>query len=124
MAGVIQPLKTVYKGESKLLVFTVYDSANARVDLTGASIEFQVNYPLGPPYAALIAKSTSAGGVSLGNQSDPTTRGDFSVSLTPDDTKNLTAKRYKYDVWVTIAGVRRAVVPPSDFNLLEVVNGA
>jgi hypothetical protein len=123
MAGIVQPIEVIYKGESKTLRFTVTDRSGNRVSLsTATAIEWQMNYPVGPPYSAAVAKSLGSG-IALDNQSDPATMGDLLVTISPNDTKDLVAKRYKHDLWVTIGGHRKCAVRPSDVTLAEPVNG-
>jgi hypothetical protein len=122
MAGRVQPIEVV-KGESKTLRFTAMDADEARVNLTGATVEFEVHYPPGAAQPPAIAKSIGSG-ILLGDQDTAATKGDFDVSLSPADTKDLKAKLYKYDVWIVLLGYRRCLVRPSDFRLIETVNPA
>lgn len=138
MAGKIQPLRVV-KGETRALKFTAVDGQKgvyvvmdgetvegARQDLTGQTLEFQVNYPAGAADPPVIAKtSAGSGGIVLGNQADASTRGDFTVTLDPADTSSETAKRYTYDVVaISGSGARKFLVEPSEFLLVEPVNRA
>jgi hypothetical protein len=136
MAGVIQPLEVV-KGEGKVLRYDVIDNTKgvytlvngvlregSRVDITTASaVEWQAHYPPGSPDPTAVAKALGTG-IALLDQTAADTKGAFEVTLTSADTKDLVAKLYKYDVVVVLSGVRRYVVRPSDFRLIEPVNAA
>jgi hypothetical protein len=137
MAGRVQPIEVLYKGESKSLRFTVLDDdssvstliegkiyTGARQDLTGATvIEWQLGYPTGAPYTPVVSKSLGAG-IALEDQTDPDTKGDLTVTLTPADTESIVAKNYKHDLWITKDGKRRCVIRPSDCPVREPVNDA
>lgn len=113
----------VYKGQSRSLRFTVTTDTGVRESLTGATIEFQVKAKDGDADPPLIAKAISSG-VLLLDQSNAKTKGQFDVELAPGDTSALAAAIYRYDAVVVLGGKRHYVVPPSDFDLREVVNQA
>jgi hypothetical protein len=141
MAGRVQPIEEIIKGESKTLLFTVLDDdytqstiivvkgepkifKGARQDLSGATaIEWQLGYPTGAPYTPVVSKSLGAG-IELEDQNDPDTKGDLTVTIEPGDTEAIVAKTYKHDLFITIAGQRKCVIRPSDCPVREPVNDA
>lgn len=97
-------------------------SDRSRVDLTGATIEFQVKASERSADPPLIAKDNSVG-VTILDQTDPVTKGQADIELDPEDTSGLEPGPYRYDVVVVLpSGERHVVVPPSDFVLKPVVN--
>jgi hypothetical protein len=120
---VAQPL-TVMKGESFSRVVTVvdYDNDGELQDLTGATIELQVKALAGAADPAIISLSVGSGITILTQSGD--TLGQFRFDLSSAATAAKTPGKYRYDVAVVIGGVRHYAVPPSDFRLVAVVNGA
>jgi hypothetical protein len=111
----------VYKGEDKNYTLTIVDENGDRVDITGFAIEFEVKPKAGDPDPASIAKSVGSGIVLKPQTGD--TLGQATISLDPADTSGLAALVYKYDVVaVDGGGERHVVIPPSTFDLREVVN--
>lgn len=137
MAGPAQPIDPFYKGETRTFRYTVIDNdptkatllngklyTGGRVDISGASaIEWQAKYPTGSPYTPTVSLSLGSG-IAIADQVAPETKGDFLVTIPSAATVGITAKRYKYDTWVVLAGEKKYVVRASDFNVLEPVNDA
>lgn len=120
MAGKALHFKTVFRGESKVYTFTALDDQDLPTDISSASaIEFSINYPAGPPYAAVISKTLGAGAALLA-QAGPT-KGQFTVTLVPSDTASIDPLDYRVDVWVVLSGARKCVVSPSVWSLRDPV---
>ena len=76
-----------FKGEDKIIRYTVVDSAGAAVDVAGYTAEWVLRLgPDGP--TAIITKTTGGSGITL---PAPTTDGIIEVAIDDIDTDNLTA---------------------------------
>lgn len=125
MAVPVTQSQSVLRGETRGWLVTVTDENDARIDLNGVDeIEFQVKKRMGRGDPPLVFKSIAMGGITVLDQSAPATKGQFELLLTVNDTKNLPAARYRYDVVIVAGSQRQYVVPPSDFELGDVVNCA
>lgn len=113
-----QPLYLL-AGESRVLRVTVEDETGARINLTGATIEFQVKAALGGADPALISKFVSSG-ITILPQSGETV-GQADIELLSEDTAALSGTYY-YDVVVVIGGARSYIIVPSKFFVSKVVN--
>lgn len=84
----------IYKGESFSIVIALTDSANAPIDLTGASI-------------TAICKDKSTNNTIFtftNNITSPSTDGEFTLSLSAFTSETLTASsNYIYDVKITFS---------------------
>ena len=124
--SIIQQPRSMFKGEDRTYTLTVVDVNGDRVDITGFVIEFEVKPAAGDPDAPTIAKSIGSGITIAPNQDLPEdggNRGEATIEIDPSDTNGLTAQIYKYDVIVEDGSSERfVVIPPSDFDLREVVN--
>lgn len=137
MAGPAQPIDPFFKGETRTFRYVVLDGDKSkgtpidgkiydgeRVDITSATaIEWQAKYPTGAPYVPVVSLSLGSG-ISISDQTDPDTKGEFVVTIPSAATVGIMAKRYKYDVWAVLGGEKKYVVRASDFNVLEPVNDA
>lgn len=83
----------MWSGDDKVITVTVYDSDDVVVDITGATIAWQLSQNVDS--AALITK-TAGDGVVL---SDPT-NGQFTITLDPADTASLSG-RYYHEAQIT-----------------------
>jgi len=84
----------IYKGESFSMVFALKDSIDAPIDLTGASIN------------ALCKDKSSNNTIFTFTSviSQPTTDGEFTLSLPANTSESITASNnYIYDVKITFA---------------------
>lgn len=138
MAGPAQPIDPFFKGETRTFSYRVLNGDPTKstlvlgklydgepVSLAAATaIEWQAKYPTGAPYTPVVSLSLGDGIVVRGVQSNPTDKGWFDVTVASSKTFGITAKRYRYDVWVVIGGEKKYVVRASDFNVLEPVNDA
>ena len=112
----------VFKGTHRSFILTFIDEEGELVDLTAwTDIEVQVKWKAGDADPPLIAKALGSG-VTLLAQSG-VTLGQARVDFVPDDTKLMVARVYKWDViGIDEDGFRHASIPPSDFDLRDVVN--
>jgi len=115
----IGPL-TVVAGDDLALRLTVTDDADARVDLTGATLELEVKAKLGGPDPAAIAKSIGAG-ITLLDQTAADTRGQADIAISGDDT-SLSPGLYWLDVVLGLDGGRSHVIAPREFVVTPSVN--
>lgn len=114
---------SIYKRSNKSFTLTVYDADDEVQDLTGATVTLQVKRQPGDLYTALIEKTTTGdAGITIEDQTDPTTTGKCTIEFEPADTADMTAGWYYYDVVVTLDGVKTYVITPSKFRILDVVN--
>lgn len=119
--------KSLFKGEDKSYLIVVIDENKERVDLTGFTIEFEVKVAVGDTDPPVIAKSTATTGITIAaNQALPAdggNRGEAQLDIDPGDSNAIAARIYKYDlVIIDSASERHVVIPPSDFDVREVVN--
>lgn len=122
MSVILQP-KTIYKGEDKSYIIKVVDADGDRVDITGFGVEFEVKTAAGATGQPAIAKSVGSGITIAPDQ--VANKGEATLVLVPADTSALAPRLYVYDlVAIDVSGLRRVVIPPSDFDLREVVNVA
>jgi hypothetical protein len=113
--------KVIYKGEDKSYLLTVVDENGDRVDITAFSIEFEVKPAAGDADPATIAKSVGLGITILAQSGG--TLGQAQIDINPSDTNGIAALLYKYDVVVIdTTAERHVVIPPSTFEVREVVN--
>lgn len=87
------------------------------VDITGAAIVFTVRHRL-PDTPALITKAVGTGIVIDPDQ--VTNKGEYQLSLVPDDTENLTPGKYQMDVQLTLSG-KEQTVARGTLEILDVV---
>ena len=78
---------TIWSGDDKVITVTVYDNDDVIVDITAATITWQLSQNVNS--AALITKTVGSG-IAL---SDPT-NGQFTVTLDPADTASLSGRYY------------------------------
>ena len=83
---------TLTAGEDRTFTMTARDSTGAILDLTGATISWRLVFVRSNQIT--LTKTGSIVSASVGT---------FSVSLTDDDTDNLTDGHYTYDAFVTIS---------------------
>lgn len=121
-ARVQQPI-SIERGDTYTWKVTAWDEDGARLNLTGATIEFQVKSALGAADPALIAKSVGSG-ITLLSQVDDATEGQFTIDLVSSDTETRTPGVYWYDVVLIISGKRQHIIPPSKFVIKGVVNNS
>ena len=77
----------MWSGDDKTITVTVYDNDDVVVDITGATITWELS--LNVDSAALISKTVGSG-ITL---SDPT-NGVFTITLDPTDTDSLSGRYY------------------------------
>lgn len=123
MSSTVPLPKTIFKGEDKTYRLTITDADNERVDITGFALQFEVKLDVGDADPAIISKTVGAG-ITILTQSG-STLGQATVEVDSADTSPLAVVVHKYDVVaVDLAGERHVVVPPSDFDVRDVVNFA
>lgn len=112
----------LWAGESTRKRFTVRDEeTDDPVDLTGATIEFEIKAKAGDDDPALVHKEIGDGIELLTQSGDTLGQGDFVID--PEDTAALDGM-YMYDLVVVSGGERRYVIKPSECYIHPVVNGA
>lgn len=124
MIDIIGPV-SVFQGDTLDFFVIVTDDAQPvgnPVSLTGATIEVQVKTAVGAPDPPMITK-TIGSGITLLDQTDPTTKGYALCSFSSLDT-SVTPTSYAIDAVVVLNGKRQHVVAPRTFNVLSVVNQA
>lgn len=120
MIDIVGPF-TIYRGDAATLRLTVTDDDDARIDLTGATIELQVKAGIGDADPALIAKAIGTG-VTLLDQTAPDTKGQADIAIAGGDTDRAPGL-YWLDVVVTpLAGDRQHVITPIELTIGGVVN--
>lgn len=110
---------SIYRGDSATLRLTVTDDEDARVDLTGATIELQVKAALGDADPALITASVGSG-ITLRDQTDDEEIGQADIALTSANT-NRTPGLFYLDVVVEVSGTRQHLMV-REFTVDGVVN--
>lgn len=107
----------IYQGNHKTLQLTITGTTD---DISGWTIYFTVKRNESDPDSeALIAKST-ADAAEIKVTDGPNQQAE--IYLLPDDTRELAAGTYSYDVKVvTDAGNEYTVVGPSDFTVSKAV---
>lgn len=86
----------LWSGDDKVITVTVYDNDDAIVNITSATITWQLSHNVSS--AALISKTVGSG-ISL---SDPS-NGQFTITLDPADTASLSG-RYYHEAEITDIG--------------------
>lgn len=114
----IGPMR-IYRGDTATYRLTVTDDDDARINLTGATIELQVKTALGGADPAAIAK-TVGGGITLLAQADDTL-GQADVAISSADS-GITPGLYWLDVVVVLAGSRQHVIAPREYTIADAVN--
>lgn len=118
LIDLIGPMR-VYRGDAARYRLTVTDDADARVDITGATIEVQVRTALGAVDPPSIGKSVGSGITILTQSGD--TLGQADVVFASGDT-NIAPALYWIDVVITLAGDRVHIVAPREYTISSVVN--
>jgi hypothetical protein len=117
----------IYRGESKdleLEVTQVVENAEGNdeeqpVNFTGAVIYLTVRATASSPDALISKDSTNALDIEI---LIPETDGLALIHLSPDDTKNMEAEKYVFDVWIVLSsGKQVPVVEVSEFIVKEPV---
>jgi len=117
----------VFQGESldlELEVTTIVTATDGTeseqpVNLTGSTVYFCVRRSTGDPELLIDKDSGSALEIEI---LTPATDGLALIHLVPDDTKNLPAGEYVFDVWVVLSsGKQVPVVEVSEFKVKEPV---
>ena len=120
MSVISQPLQ-MFKGEDRTFTILVVDEEGERADITGYAIEFEVKIADGAADPPDIAKSVGSG-ITI-NPDQVANKGEATLQINPTDTNSLAARVYRYDLVVIDGGFERhVVIPPSDFDLRDVVN--
>lgn len=102
---------TVYRGSSKTLKLTVTDSDGDAVDLTGARIVLSAKKDISDRDPVIQKDSQGVGEVEVTSPRE----GKAEIYLIPEDTQNLDACTYVFDVWVVLAsGERYPVIRSSE----------
>jgi hypothetical protein len=117
----------VFKGESldlELEVTTIVTAADSTeseepVDLTGSTVFFCMRRRASDPDTLITKDSGSALEIEILTPAD---NGVALIHLVPDDTKNLPADEYVFDVWIILSsGKQVPVVEVSEFKIKEPV---
>lgn len=124
-----QPI-SIYVGQTKRLTLAFADADGERIDLTTATaIELQVKAADGDADPALIALSIGDGITVRPQVGDDIGMADAVISsarttAAPWPDAPASVGIFRYDVVLEISGDRHYAVPPSDFVVRSVVNGA
>jgi hypothetical protein len=117
----------VYQGESKDLDLEVVKEVKdingvlveQPVDLTGSILYFCVRLKVNSPDLLIAKDSTNILNIEI---LTPLTDGKAIVHLVPDDTRNMAAGSYLFDIWIVLSsGKRVPVVEVSEFLVKEAV---
>lgn len=112
---VAQPI-CIIRGTSQTFRITVFDEANARVDLTGSTLYFTVALTAGG--AAEISKISTTPTEILILAQTGATLGQADIFLVPTDTTSLPLGLHVYDVWLElVTGERHVIVGPDEFRI-------
>ncbi|MBS7792160.1 hypothetical protein KTR66_19330 [Roseococcus sp. SDR] len=85
----------VWVGANLPYTFTISDALGARVDLTGITLALRIEWPGGQ----ISMQSGAGNGLVIENQADPVTRGQFTVTLSLEQSRALpTALRARYGI--------------------------
>ena len=87
----------VMRGDNKSYVYDTYDDTGATVDVTGATITFQVRPAVG---GASTFSRTVGSGITI----DGTITYRFTVAIIPSNTSTLDPGIYKYGVEMVLSG--------------------
>lgn len=119
---------SMVRGQTKPLLFTVryargYPSVGGQVvDLTGATAYFRVRPDM--KAAPVVSLSSATTGIVIATQTG-STKGQFTVTIVPNDTKDLpivSGDDYIWDSWVVLAtGEKFPVIAPSRVILIPEV---
>jgi hypothetical protein len=120
MIDLVGPMR-ILKGDDAVYRLTIVDDADARIDLTAATIEMQIKPALGADDPPTIAKSVGAG-ITLLDQTQDETKGQADINIAPADTASLTPGLFWLDVVAIIGGIRRHAIEPREFTVGDVVN--
>lgn len=119
MIDLVAPF-TIYRGDAATLRLTVTDDDDARVDLTGATIELQIKTAINGADPATVSKAIGSGITLLAQAGD--TLGQADIAISGADT-NQTPGLFYLDVVVTpLAGDRQHVIAPMAITIGGVVN--
>lgn len=104
---------TITRGSSKTYEVVVTDDDNGKpVDLTSARVLFTVKADIEQPETVITKDSQKSGEAAITLPREGKAR----IFLDPDDTMDLAAGEYVFDVWVILAnGKRYPVLVPSAF---------
>lgn len=102
---------SLYRGDSKALTLTFTDEDDAVVNITGGTVVFTVKHSKDDADSAAIMQKT------VTSHTNPT-GGVSKVSITGDDTKNITPGVYRYDIQLALTGGVKKTVAFGDFEVL------
>lgn len=117
----------IYQGESKDLDLEIVQEVDQvdgttteePVDLTGAKVCFTVKKKVTDPTPLIAKDSTNALDIEI---LSPPEDGLAVIHIVNDDTFNLEAGNYVFDVWVSLSNGKKAIViEPSEFIVNEPV---
>ena len=106
----------IHRGDSRNLVVTVRDEPGNIIDLTGATIVWEIADSVAGP--ALLSKTNGAG-VTITDAAG----GVFTVALTPADTLSLTRGVKYHEARMTDAGGDRGRVVVDDITIEDTLIG-
>lgn len=107
--------KEMYRGDNKTFQVTIKDSTGTAVNISGAGLKFTVKEAANDPSFKIQKTSASATEIDL---TDPT-NGIAEIYLVPDDTRNLKAGAYQYDVEYTDTSSKIYTVIKDTLTLLD-----
>lgn len=112
----------IIRGDDIVYRLTVTDDQDARVNLTGASIDFQIRITPGASGSPPIAKSVGSG-ITLLDQTSSTTKGQADIAIDSADTlaAGVPAGLYWLDVLVTASGKRHHAIEPQELAIADTV---
>lgn len=117
----------LYQGESKDLDLSIVKEVKdingvpveQPVDLTGATIYFCVRRKVNSPDLLIAKNSTNILDIEI---LTPLTDGLAIIHLASDDTRNMEAGEYVFDIWIVLSsGKKTPVVEVSEFIVKEAV---
>lgn len=97
------------RGRTETLIIAVSDADGTDYTLAeGEVLRFGIKAGEGAENYLLVKELTTVHAVD----------GGYALSLAPEDTEDLPAGRFKYDVGLQIGGDYYTVIPPSEFHLI------
>lgn len=103
---------SAYMGDTKTINLTVKDSAGSAVDITGATVWMTIKNKVGDSDAdALVQKEVTS-------HADPT-EGETQIVITSDDTQELRAGTFKYDIQIKLASGVVSTLFFGDYQLIQ-----
>ena len=94
------------QGQDGSLALAIVDPAGVKVNIAGSSIKF-----------AMRARATDAPVLEISGSVTDAANGLASIAIAAENTSGLATDIYRFDVWLSLAGARSQIVPPSNFSV-------